>query len=89
MPERPPLSAAQQASIEEARQARLDRLAAQTTLTLSEAAELCGVNRTTMAGWLASGLPVFQPPGGRARISTAALLAWIDANTAPLAEVAS
>jgi excisionase family DNA binding protein len=71
---------------EEARQARLDRLAAQTTLTLSEAAELCGVNRTTMAGWLAAGLPVFQPPGGRVRISTAALLAWIEANTAPLTE---
>ena len=88
MPERPPLSAAQQASIEEARQARLDRLAAQATVTLGEAAELCGVTRNTMTGWLAAGLPVFQPPGGRVRIATAALLAWIEENTRPL-EVAS
>lgn len=74
-------------AIEEARQARLDRLASQATLTISEAADLCGVTRNTMAGWLAAGLPVFTPPGGRVRISTTALLAWVESHTAPLDEV--
>ena len=76
----------QDSNADERRTARLDRLAATATLTVSQAAELCGVHRNTMAGWISGGLPVLVTPGGAVRISTGALLSWIEANTRPLGD---